>query len=328
LPARPADGPDSARSPVEAAVQTAVGIPRVVAIVGPTASGKTAIAIAAARRLNGELISVDSRQVYRHCDIGTNKPTLKELGDVRCWLLDVVDPGAPFTVADYQPLALEAVAEIDRRGRLPVLQGGSGLYLRALLDGWNLADAPPNPELRAALEQRLELEGPEALDAELRGIDPASAERAQRNPRRMIRALEIHAVTGRPPSVARESEPPPWSTTIIGLDVPLPELDQRIEARVTHMIDAGWVAEVARIRREFPAADLRRLGHGYPEMAAYLDGKLSLTDASDSTVRQVRQYARRQLTWFRADRRVQWLPVDADLIVERLRVGMMTAEAS
>jgi tRNA dimethylallyltransferase len=301
---------------------------RVVAIVGPTASGKTALAIAAAHRLNGELVSVDSRQVYTHCDIGTNKPTSQELGDLRCRLVDVVDPGTPFTVADYQRLAMDAVADIDRQARLPVLQGGSGLYLRALLYGWNLADAPPNPELRAALEQRLEAEGPESLDAELRRIDPASAERAQRNPRRMIRALEIHAVTGRPPSVARASDPPPWSITIIGLEVPLAELDQRIEARVTQMLDAGWVDEVARIRQAFPAADLQRLGHGYPELAAFLDGRLSLADARDSTVRQVRQYARRQLTWFRADRRVHWLPADPDTIVERLRVGMMTAEAS
>jgi len=300
----------------------------VVAIVGPTASGKTAISIAAAHRLNGELVSVDSRQVYRHCDIGTNKPTPDELGGVPCRLLDVVDPGTPFTVADYQRLAMTAVADIDRDSRLPILQGGTGLYLRALLDGWNLGDAPPNPELRAALEQRLELDGVEALDAELRRIDPAAAERAQRNPRRMIRALEIHAVTGRPPSVARESDPPPWSTTIIGLDVPLAELDQRIGARVAQMIDAGWVDEVARIRREFPAADLQRLGHGYPELAAHLDGRLSLSEARDSTTRQVRQYARRQLTWFRADRRVQWLPADLDMIIERLRVGIMTAEAS
>ena len=299
-----------------------------VAIVGPTASGKTAIAIAAAHRLNGELVSVDSRQVYRYCDIGTNKPTLDELGGVHCRLLDVVDPGTPFTVADYQRLAMAAVADVERGSRLPILQGGTGLYLRALLDGWNLGDAPPNPELRVALEQRLELEGVEALDAELRRIDPAAAERAQRNPRRMIRALEIHAVTGRPPSVARESDPPPWSTTIIGLDVPLAELDQRIGARVAQMIDAGWVDEVARIRREFPAADLQRLGHGYPELAAHLDGRLSLSEARDSTTRQVRQYARRQLTWFRADRRVQWLPADLDMIIERLRVGIMTAEAS
>ena len=286
------------------------------------------MAIAVAHRLKGELISVDSRQVYRHCDIGTNKPTPQELGGLRCRLLDVVDPGTPFTVADYQRLATHAVSDISRQARLPVLQGGTGLYLRALLDGWNLAEAPPNPELRTELEQRLELEGPEALDAELRRIDPDGAARAQRNPRRMIRALEIHAVTGLPPSVARESNPPPWSTTVIGLGVPLPELDRRIEARVSQMIDAGWVDEVARVRRDFPSADLQRLGHGYPELAAHLDGRLSLAQARQSTVRQVRQYARRQLTWFRADRRVQWLPADLDLIVERLRVGMMTAEAS
>jgi tRNA dimethylallyltransferase len=286
------------------------------------------MAMAAARHLNGELVSVDSRQVYRNCDIGTNKPTPDELDGLRCHLLDVVDPGTPFTVADYQRLAREAVASIDRRGRVPVLQGGTGLYLRALLDGWNLAEAPPNPELRAALEQRLEDEGPEALDAELRRIDPASAERAQRNPRRIIRALEIHAATGRAPSVARESDPPPWSTAIIGLEVPLAELDRRIELRVGRMIEAGWVDEVARIRREFPQADLRRLGHGYPELANYLDRGLTLEAARESIVRQVRQYARRQLTWFRADHRVQWLAPDADLIVDRLRVGMMTAEAS
>jgi tRNA dimethylallyltransferase len=296
--------------------------------VGPTASGKTAIAIAAAHRLDGELVSLDSRQVYTHCDIGTNKPTPDELGGLRCHLIDIVDPGTPFTVADYQRLVMRTVAELGRMGRVPVLQGGSGLYLRALLDGWNLADAPPDPELRAALEQRLELEGAESLDAELRRIDPASAERAQRNPRRMIRALEIHAVTGRPASVARASNPPPWLATVIGLDVPLDELDRRIATRVTLMLDAGWVDEVARIRELFPAADLRRLGHGYPELAAVLDGRLSLSEARDSTVRQVRQYARRQLTWFRADRRVHWLPADPEMIVEHLRVGMMTAEAS
>jgi tRNA dimethylallyltransferase len=286
------------------------------------------MAIAAAHRLNGELVSVDSRQVYTQCDIGTNKPTAQELGGLRCRLIDVVDPGTPFTVADYQRLAMDAVADIGDHGRLPVLQGGTGLYLRALLDGWNLADAPPNPELRAALEQRLEAEGPESLDAELRRIDPASAERAQRNPRRMIRALEIHAVTGRPPSVAREADPPPWATTIIGLDVPLAELDRRIEVRVAQMLNVGWVDEVARVREAFPAADLRRLGHGYPELVAYLDGRMSLAEARDSAVRQVRQYARRQLTWFRADHRVQWLPADPDMIIERLRMGMMAAEAS
>jgi tRNA dimethylallyltransferase len=299
-----------------------------VAIVGPTASGKTELAIRVAERLNGELVSMDSRQVFRRCDIGTNKPTRAELGGLALHGIDVVDPDQPFTVADYQRVAVQAISEIAARGHLPVLQGGTGLYLRALLDGWNLGDAPPDPAIRAALEQRLDEEGPDAIDAELRRIDPAAADRARRNPRRMIRALEIHAVTGRAPSEARESNPPPWRTTVLGLDVPLAEIDQRIEARVQRMIDEGWIDEIRRIRRDFPTADLRRLGHGYPEMTAYIDGALTLEAAQASTVRQVRQYARRQLTWFRADSRVTWIPPDPQLAIQRLGAGIMTAEAS
>jgi tRNA dimethylallyltransferase len=271
---------------------------------------------------------VDSRQVFRHCDIGTNKPTATELRGIACHGINVVNPDQPFTVADYQRVALPAIAEVAARGKLPVLQGGSGLYLRALLDGWNLGDAPPDPALRAALEQRLDEEGIEGLEGELRRIDPASADRAQRNPRRLIRALEIHAATGRPPSEARESNPPPWSVAMLGLDVPLPELDRRIEARVQRMIDSGLIDEVREIRRAFPGADLRRLGHGYPEMAAVLDGRLALEAARASTVRQVRQYARRQLTWFRADPRVTWIPADPEVAIQRLGAGIMRAEAS
>jgi tRNA dimethylallyltransferase len=301
---------------------------RVVAIVGPTASGKTALAIAVAQRLGGELVSVDSRQVFRHCDIDTKKPTTAGLGGVACHAIDVVDPDRPFTAADYQRVALPAIADIAARGKLPVLQGGTGLYLRALLDGWNLGEAPPDLLFRAALEQRIEEEGLDALEAELRRIDPAAADQAQRNPRRLIRALEIHAVTGRPPSEARASNPPPWSTTVLGLEVPLAELDQRIDARVRRMIDDGFADELTRIRRDFPKADLRRLGHGYPEMAAFIDGRLALEAARASTVRQVRQYARRQLTWFRADPRVTWMSADPEAVLARLGVGKMRAEAS
>jgi tRNA dimethylallyltransferase len=274
------------------------------------------------------VISVDSRQVYRHCDIGTNKPTAEELAGIPCHLIDVVDPGTPFTVADYQRLALPAIAEVAARGKLPVLQGGTGLYLRSLLDGWNLADAPPNPELRAALERQLQEEGPDRLEAELRAIDPAAAARAQKNPRRLIRSLEIHQLTGRPPSHARQSHPPPWSVQLLGLEVPLAELDRRIAMRVDEMLDAGWVAEVLRVRQDFPEVDWRRLGHGYPEIATYLDGLRSLDEVRTSTVRQVRQYARRQYTWFRADRRVQWVEADREAVLARLRMGMMGTEAS
>jgi tRNA dimethylallyltransferase len=298
-----------------------------VAVVGPTASGKTALATTVARALNGELISVDSRQVYRHCDIGTNKPTAEELKGIPCHLIDVVDPGTPFTVADYQRLAMAAVVDVARRGKLPVLQGGTGLYLRALLEGWNLGDAPPDPDVRAALEQRLEREGPGPLETELRRIDPAAADLAQGNPRRIMRALEIHAVTGKPPTDARGSRPPPWSMTIVGLQLPLAELDQGIEVRVNHMLGAGWLEEVAQIRRDFPSADFRRLGHGYPELVAHLDGRLSLEEAAASTVRQVRQYARRQYTWFRAQPGVQWIAPDPEQALSRLRVGIMGAEA-
>ena len=298
------------------------------AIVGPTASGKTELAIRVAERLNGELVSMDSRQVFRRCDIGTNKPTRAELTGLALHGIDVVDPDQPFTVADYQRMAVQAISEIAARGHLPVLQGGTGLYLRALLDGWNLGDAPPDPSIRAALEQRLDEEGPDAIDAELRRIDPEAADRARRNPRRMIRALEIHAVTGRAPSETRASNPPPWSTTVLGLDVPLGEIDQRIEARVQRMIDQGWIDEIRGIRRDFPTADLRRLGHGYPELNAYIDGGLTLEAAHASTARQVRQYVRRQLTWFRADPRVTWIPADPQLAIQRLSAAIMTAEAS
>ena len=226
------------------------------------------------------------------------------------------------------PLAQRALTAVWGRGRLPVLQGGTGLYIRALLDGWNLADAPPDPRVRAALEDRLEQEGPAALDAELRRIDPQAANRAQQNPRRMIRALEIYAITGEPPTAARRANPPAWAITALGLDVPLADLDRRIESRVQRMIADGFVEEVARIRTDYPAADFRRLGHGYPEMARHLKGDLTLEAAITSTVLQVRQYARRQLTWFRADPRVQWIPPDLDLAAARLPAGMMGSEAS
>jgi len=297
-------------------------------VVGPTASGKTAFAIGLARQLGGELVSADSRQVYRHCDIGTNQPTAEELGGITCHLVDIIEPDVSFTVADYVPLTHRAIESVWARKRLPVLQGGTGLYIRALLDGWNLADAPPDAGLRADLERRLAAEGPDSIDTELRNIDPIAADRAQRNPRRMIRALEIHAVTGQLPSVARRANPPPWNLTVIGLDVPLAELDRRIGQRVQRMVQAGFVDEVAALRRDFPHVDFRRLGHGYPEMDAHLQGKLSLPAAIESTVQQVRQYARRQLTWFRADARVSWIPPDLARATQLLTAAMMGGEAS
>jgi len=277
------------------------------AVVGPTASGKTDLAIQLAERLDGELISADSRQVYRECDIGTNKPDPQALHGIPCHLIDLVDPGEAFTVADFLRLALAAIPQVRERGHLPILQGGTGLYVGALLDGWNLGDAPPDLALRVTLEARLESEGMEGLEAELRRVDPTAADRAQHNPRRLVRALEIYAATGRPPSQARRASPPAWTSLVVGLELPLPELDRRIEARVDRMLGSGLIEEVQRVRARFPQADLRRLGHGYPEIAAYLDGVSCLPDVRQDIIKQVRQYARRQYTWFRADTRVHWI---------------------
>ncbi len=299
-----------------------------VAVVGPTASGKTELAVALADQLRGELLSADSRQIFKGCDIGTNKPTPAELRGIPCHLLDLVQPGERFTVADYRQAALNAVDAVASRSHIPIFQGGTGLYLRAVLEGWNLAGAPPDPQMRAALALRLEAEGVRALHDELRSIDPIAAERTQGNPRRIIRALEIHAVTGQPPTLARRASPPGWPRVVLGIDLPLAELDARIAARVERMLAAGWLEEVDTVRSRYPQADLRLLGHGYPELAEHLDGIRTLEDARGSMVRQIRQYARRQLTWFRADALVHWIPPDLDVALQRVRLGMMKKEAS
>lgn len=224
----------------------------------------------------------------------------------------MVEPGRSFTVADYRVVATRAIEDIAARQRTPVLQGGTGLYVRALLDGWNLAAVPANPALREQLEARLRSDGVPALEAELQRIDPAAAARAQRNPRRLIRSLELHASTGLPPSTLRRATPPPWRVLLLGLEVPFDELDRRIERRVDRMLEEGLLEEVRGLRARYPEVDLAGLGHGYREMGAVLDGTMELPAARTSTIRQVRQYARRQRTWFRADPRVRWIPPDVE----------------
>jgi tRNA dimethylallyltransferase len=291
----------------------------VIAVVGPTATGKTDIALRLAQQLDGELISADSRQVYKECDIGTNKPNPDSLAGIKLHLIDLVAPGEDFTVADYQPLAYRAVSATTARGRLPIFQGGTGLYLRAVFQGWNLADAPPDKALRRKLEQRIEEEGTENLLRELERIDAAAARKTQGNPRRLIRALEIASVRGTSPSEARGARPPHWRACLLGLQLSLEEIDRRIADRVDRMLQAGWLAEVRRLREHYPDADLSRLGHGYPELAAHLEGTLSLDEARMSTIRQVRQYARRQLTWFRAEPEVRWIPPEIEAALVQVR---------
>jgi len=277
-------------------------------IVGPTASGKSDLALAVAKQVSVEIVVADSRQVYRGMDVGTAKPDASARREVSHHLLDLVAPDERFSVADWVAAAHAAIAEIDARGRLPLLVGGAGLYVSALLDGYDLAASPPSPVVRSELERTLMDGGVEVLAAQLAVRDPEAAARIDlRNPRRVVRALER---AGQPAPRNR-----PWEgrTVIIGLARPLDVLDRRIDERAAALFAQGLLEEVATLLGAGYRATLPPLsGHGYQEAAAFLAGELTLADAIASTARRTRQYARRQRAWFRRLQGVRWLDA-ADL---------------
>jgi len=277
----------------------------VIAIVGPTASGKSALALRAAERSGGEIVSADSRQVYRGMDVGTAKPTVAERARVPHHCIDIVDPSEPYDAARYQRDGRAALAEIASRGKTAYVVGGTGLYLRALLDGLLLDAAPTDPELRARLERRADAEGPAALHRELARIDPTGAARVDvRNARRVVRYLELAMLAGRVP----QERDAPVAARRIGLDPPRAWLDQRIGARVRQMVDDGVLEET---RRLVDAGVDQRLpsmsGHGYVHWAAHLRGEVGLDAAIAATAKDVRAYSRRQMTWFRRDPDIRWV---------------------
>lgn len=274
-----------------------------VAILGPTAVGKTALALRLAEHLPVEVVSADSRQVYRGMDIGTAKPSLLEQERVRHWLLDVVDPDQEFTLAQYQRLAYEAIEDIHTRGRVPLLVGGTGLYVRAVLDGLCIPEVAPNPSLRAELERQAEREGYLALHGRLRELDPAAAERIDaRNVRRVIRALEVCYALARPISAAQTAVPPPYRQLRIGLALPREQLYQRIDARIDAMIAAGLVAEVQGLMAKGYQTQLPSMsGLGYRQVAQYLRGEIDLAASVALIRRDTRRFVRQQNNWFRAD---------------------------
>ena len=217
----------------------------IIAVIGPTATGKTALAVELAERLGGEVVNADSRQLYRGMDIGTTKPGAAERERVRHWLLDVADPSETFSLARYLDLALEAFADCWSRGVVPVLSGGTGQYVWAVLEGWNVPRVPPDLELRAELERQLERDGPQALLDELASVDPNYAEHIDtQNTRRLVRALEVYRRTGQTPSACRTRTPPDAEITIIGLNCPRHILYERIDRRVDAIVAGGLFDEV------------------------------------------------------------------------------------
>jgi tRNA dimethylallyltransferase len=298
--------------------------PRLIAIVGATAAGKTALAIAIAERLGGEIINADSRQVYRGMDVGTAKPTPAEQARARHWLVDAAAPDEAFTLASFLDLARAALDDIGSRSRLPIVAGGTGQYVWALLEGWRVPRVPPNAALRAELEALAARDGAAAVAAELHRIDPASAGAIDAaNVRRVIRAIEVTRATGRPFSEWRQRDEPAFHATIIGLRMERAALYARIDARIDAMLAAGLVDEVRRLDAGGYGCDLPAMsGIGYRQICEYLRGECTLAEAAARIKTETHRLARMQHTWFRDDdRRVTWLDALApDLVAQAMSV--------
>ena len=302
------------------------GLPRVVAVVGPTASGKSDLAVALALALGGEVVNADSMQLYRGMDVGTAKLTETERRGVPHHLLDVWDVTETASVADYQQRARAVVDALRASGRTPVLVGGSGLYVRAVLD--HLEFPGTDPTVRARLEAELAADGPAVLHARLGVLDPDAAQAIlPTNGRRIVRALEVVEITGRPFTATLPEQRDVYPSVQIGLDVPRPVLDARIDARVERMWEQGLVDEVRRLetvglRQGITAS--RALG--YAQVLRLLDGELTEPEAVEDTQRTTRRFARRQDTWFRRDPRITWLGYDTDdLLTQATRAATIPA---
>jgi tRNA dimethylallyltransferase len=288
-------------------------LPLIVVVVGPTAAGKTALGIELARALGGEIVSADSRQIYRGMDIGAAKATPAEQVGVPHHLLDIVTPDQTLSVTEYQQLAYAALEAILARGRLPFLVGGTGQYIHAVVEGWNIPVVAPRQELRVALLAEAERDGLVALHERLAALDPLAAARIDhRNVRRVIRALEVCLVTGRPISELQRKTPPPYRFFQIGVSRPRPDLFARVDARVDRMLADGLVAEVARLLAAGYHLDLPAMsGIGYRQIGHYLQGRLSLDEAVALIKKQTRRFIHQQGTWFRPDDpTIRWFDPD------------------
>jgi tRNA dimethylallyltransferase len=286
-------------------------VPPIVAVVGPTASGKTDLSLDLAERLGGEIVNTDAMAVYRGMDIGTAKLPVAERRGIPHHLIDTLDVSAPLTVAEFQRDARAMIADLRGRGAVPVLVGGSALYTRAILDRFEFPGT--DPAVRVRLEAELAEVGAPALHRRLAETDPEAAERIlPENGRRVVRALEVIEITGRPFTASlpqmRYADP---ASVQVGVDIDRPTLDQRIQLRVDRMFADGFVDEVARLLEQ-GLADARTAARaiGYPEVRAYLRGELSLDEARERTVTATRRFARRQDSWFRKDPRIAWVRYD------------------
>ncbi len=286
-----------------------------IALVGPTAVGKTEISLRLAERFDGEIVSADSRLIYKGLDIGTAKPTPQERARVPHHLIDVTTPDRPLSLAEYMRMAYRAIDDILARGKVPFLVGGTGQYVWAVLEGWKVPEVPPDEDLRARLEEEARRLGAHALYRRLVELDPQAAEFVEpHNVRRIIRALEVIYHTGKPFSAQRGKSPPPYDVLIIGLTRPREELYRRIDRRIDRMLDAGLVDEVRRLLDAGYDPNLPALtGIGYRQIVEYLQGKCSLDAAVRAMRKTTRRYVRHQYNWFRLDDpRIVWVDLSEE----------------
>lgn len=277
-------------------------------IVGPTGIGKTRLAFELALRIDGEVVVADSRQVYERLDIATNKPSHEQRERVRYHMIDFVDPSDTFNAAQYVAGARSAIDDIKSRGKIPIVEGGTMLYVDALCDGFSLTGIPPNPELRAELDKL----GPAALRERLLALDPDPGVDVQ-NPVRMVRAIEVLEAAGPPLRRMRTRTPPGWEARRAGLTAPLDAIDARLARRSREQVERGLVAETRAALDSGVAADAPVLsGIGYAEAVAYLRGEVTLDELPNVMARSNRRYARRQLRWWRRDDRVRWFEIEPD----------------
>lgn len=289
--------------------------PLLIVILGPTACGKTALAVNVARAFNGEVVSGDSMQVYRHMDIGTAKVSPEEAAGVPHWLIDIRDPDEDFSVADFRREAVACIDSILARGRLPILCGGTGLYINSLLNEYHFsAVGGSDPQIRERLRQEMKLYGTQYLHDELRRVDPDAAARIHPNDsHRLVRALEVWRFAGVPIS-SLQKQPglePPYRPLMIGLTMEREALYRRIEDRIDSMLAKGLIEEVeALLESGISREAVSMQGLGYRQLAAYLQGECTLDEAVCLLKRDTRRFAKRQLTWFRRDKRISWFQVD------------------
>lgn len=282
----------------------AKNLPKLVVILGPTASGKTTLSIRLAKKFDGEIISADSRQVYKEMDIGTGKVTKKEMQGIPHHLLDVVSPKRRFNVAQYRKLALKAINKIQKAGKIPFLVGGTGFYIQAIVDGIVIPQVKPDWKLR----KRLEKKSIKELYEILKKLDPRRIRTIEKeNPRRLIRAIEIVLKTKKPVPILK-FQPLPYPVLIIGIKKTPQELKKLIKNRLSKRLKKGMVAEVRRLRKEgLSWRRLEEFGLEYRYIAQYLKGKLSYQEMIDKIQKESEHYAKRQITWFKRNQRINWI---------------------